>query len=163
MGTRVVGRDMDFMDEHEGRRPADRLRNAHAPRTSMHFTATVHHGPDYLLVKGSGPALLTDLCGFMDLVATVAGKGRYRRAVLDLLGVEIALTFTEHLQLGAHAAEHLRDLERVASIVSVQNRKGTSEKAAQKLGLQLRTFTSLAEGLRWIGEEPVNPASGGNA
>jgi hypothetical protein len=119
----------------------------------MNFTATVHHEHEYLLVEGSGPALLTDLCGFMDLVATVAQKGHYRRAVLDLLDVEIALTFTEHLQLGTHAAERLRSLERVASIVSMQNRKGTSEKAAQKMGLRLRTFTSLAEGLQWIGEE----------
>jgi len=129
----------------------------------MHFTATVQHGPDYLLVKGCGPALLTDLCGFMDLAATVADKGRYRRAVLDLQGVEIALTFTEHLHLGAHAADRLRNLERVASIVSVQNRKGTSEKAAQKLGLQLRTFTSLDEGLQWVGAAPVNPGSAGSA
>jgi hypothetical protein len=122
-------------------------------RDPMHFTATVQHDREYLLVKGSGPALLTDLCGFMDLVATVADKGNYRRAVLDLLDVEIALAFTEHLQLGAHAAQRLRTLERVASIVSLQNRKGTSEKAAQKMGLRLRTFTSLAEGLQWIGEE----------
>lgn len=129
----------------------------------MHFTATVHHGPDYLLVEGAGPALLTDLCGFMDLVATVADKGRYRRAVLDLLRVEIALTFTEHLQLGAHAAGRLRNLERVASVVSLQNRKGTSEKAAQKMGLRLRTFTSLAEGLQWIAEMPVNQVSVGSA
>lgn len=133
------------------------------PAIPMHFTATVHHGPDYLLVEGSGPALLTDLCGFMDLVATVADKGRYRRAVLDLVAVEIALTFTEHLHLGAHAAERLRSLDRVASIVSVQNRKGTSEKAAQKLGLRLRTFTSLDEGLQWIGEPAVSPVSGGSA
>lgn len=119
----------------------------------MHFTATVHHEHEYLLVDGSGPALLTDLCGFIDLVATVAAKGCYRRAVMNLLDVRIALSFTEHLHLGAHAAERLRHLERVASIVSVPNRKGTSEKAAQKLGLRLRTFTSLAEGLQWIGEE----------
>lgn len=125
----------------------------------MHFTATVHHGPDYLLVEGSGPALLTDLCGFMDLVATVAQRSRYRRAVLDLTGVEIALSFTEHLHLGAYAAERLRNLERVASVVSVQNRKGTSEKAAQKLGLRVRTFTSFDEGLQWIGELQVNLAS----
>ncbi len=134
-----------------------------SPATPMHFTATVHHGPDYLLVEGCGPALLTDLCGFMDLVATVADKGRYRRAVLNLLDVEIALTFTEHLHLGAHAAARLRNLERVASVVSLQNRKGTSEKAAQKMGLRSRTFTSLAEGVQWIGEPSVNPVSGDNA
>jgi hypothetical protein len=129
------------------------LDSARSRATTMNFTATVQHDPEYLLVKGAGPALLTDLCGYMDLVATVAAKAGYRRAVLDLLDVEIALTFTEHLHLGAHAADRLRDLDRVASIVSAQNRKGTSEKAAQKFGLRLRTFTSLAEGLQWIGEE----------
>lgn len=145
MSTNVVSAELNFAT-----RP---------PATPMHFTATIHHGPDYLLVEGAGPALLTDLCGFLDLVATVAQRGRYRRAVLDLMDTRIALTFTEHLQLGAHAAERLRNLERVASIVSVENRKGTSEKAAQKLGLRLRTFTSFDEGLQWIGELQVNPAS----
>lgn len=123
----------------------------------MHFTAVVHHGPDHLLVEGSGPALLMDLCAFMDLVAAVADRGRYRRVVMDLMRTEIALSFTEHLQLGAHAADRLNKLERVASVVSPQNRKGTSEKAAQKMGLRLRTFTSMAEGLQWIRQEALNP------
>ena len=50
-------------------------------RDPMHFTATVQHDREYLLVKGSGPALLTDLCGFMDLVATVARYEAARTAV----------------------------------------------------------------------------------
>jgi hypothetical protein len=127
----------------------------------MHFTASVHHHPEFLLVAGSGPALLTDLCGFMDLVATIAAKSGYRRAVLNLLEVEIALTFTEHLHLGAYAAERLHNLERVASVVSAQNRKGTSEKAAQKFGLELRTFTALDDGLQWVVQEaqPALPVS----
>lgn len=129
----------------------------------MHFTATVHHGPDHLLVEARGPALLMDLCGLMDMVAAVAERGRYRRAVLDLTYTEIALSFTEHLQLGAHAAERLHKLERVASVVSPQNRKGTSEKAAQKLGLRLRTFTSMSEGLQWIGQAAISPVFADNA
>lgn len=124
----------------------------------MHFTASVQHHPEFLLVVGSGPALLTDLCGYMDLVGTIAAQSGYRRAVLDLLEVEIALTFTEHLHLGAYAAQRLRQLERVASVVSVQNRKGTSEKAAQKFGLRLRTFTTLDEGVQWVVQE-TQPAA----
>ena len=116
----------------------------------MPFTATVLHGPGFLLVQGAGPASLADLCGFIDLVATVATMTGQRRAVMNLLDVQIALSFTEHLQLGAYAAEKLRALERVASVVSEQNRNGTSEKAAQKMGLHLRTFTSLAQGLEWV-------------
>lgn len=131
----------------------------------MHFTATVHHGHEYLLVEGAGPALLTDMCGLMDLVATVAERGRYRRAALDLRRVENAFTFTEHLQLGAYAAERLRRLDRVVSIVSAQSRKGTSEKAAQKLGLKLRTFIVFDEALEWLGggEDALSPVSAGIA
>jgi hypothetical protein len=119
----------------------------------MPFTVTVHHGPEFLLVAASGPALLSDLCGCVDLVSTVANQAGNRRALVNLLETEIALSFTEHLNLGAYAAERLRHLERVASVVSVQNRKGTSEKAAQKMGLQLRTFTNLAEGMDWIRQD----------
>jgi hypothetical protein len=114
------------------------------------FQATVHHGADYLMVEASGFATLADLCGYMDLVGTIAGKRNYRRAVLNLLEVEIELGFTEHLQLGAHAAQSLRNLRQVASVVPERYRTGTSEKAAQKSGLQLRAFTSLQEGVVWV-------------
>lgn len=116
----------------------------------MAFTVTVEHSHEYLLVKASGVALLADLYGYMDLVATIATKMGNRRAVLDLRGTEIHLMFTDHLNLGVYASDRLRHLKRVASVVSVANRSGTSEKAAQQMGLQLKTFTSLDEGLEWI-------------
>lgn len=115
----------------------------------MPFTVVVEHGA-WLTVRASGPALLADLCGLFNLVAQVAARQGCRRAVMDLQGVSIESGFTEHLQLGAHAADTLRHLERVASVVDAKYRTGTSEKAAQKLGLQLRTFTSLDEGLAWL-------------
>ncbi len=118
----------------------------------MPFHVTVDHSHDYLLVKGSGLALLADLYGYMDLVATIAKSMGNRRAVMDLRDVEIHLGFTDHLHLGVYASEKLRHLKRVASIVSVANRSGTSEKAAQQMGLQLKTFTSLEEGMSWIAE-----------
>lgn len=118
----------------------------------MPFTVTVHHGQEYLLVQASGVALLADLYGYMDLVATIATNVGNRRAVLDLQEVEIHLGFTDHLNLGVYASERLRHLKRVASVVSAANRTGTSEKAAQQMGLQLKTFTTLEEGLAWVAE-----------
>lgn len=118
----------------------------------MAFTVVVHHHHEYLLVKASGAALLADLYGYMDLVATIAKTVGNRRAVLDLQEVEIHLGFTDHLNLGVYASERLRQLKRVASVVSTANRSGTSEKAAQQMGLQLKTFTSLEEGLAWVVE-----------
>jgi hypothetical protein len=116
----------------------------------MPFTITVHHGSEFLIVEGSGPALLADLCGYMDLVGGIAGKRSYSRALLDLQGIDIHLSFTDHLTLGSHAADRLRNMERVASVVPERFRSGTSEKAAQKMGLQLRTFIDMDEGLAWL-------------
>ena len=118
----------------------------------MPFTVTVDHSHEYLLVKASGVALLADLYGYMDLVATIATNMGNRRAVLDLQDVQINLGFTDHLNLGVYASDRLRNLKRVASVVSPENRTGTSEKAAQQMGLQLKTFTSLGEAMEWIAQ-----------
>jgi hypothetical protein len=113
---------------------------------------TLHHRADHLEIEAHGPATFADLCGIADLVGTVCAKKGWRRAAMNLLGVEIALGFTDHLQLGGHVAQQLRHLDRVASIVPERYRTGTSEKAAQKAGLQLRTFTVREEALRWLAE-----------
>lgn len=118
------------------------------------LSLTIHHGA-FLQVAATGPATLADLCGMADLLGTIAERRAYRRALMNLLGVEIALSFTDHLQLGSYVAQQLRRLERVASVVPQRYRSGTSEKAAQKAGLQLRTFTSLDEGLAWLNEAPA--------
>jgi hypothetical protein len=120
----------------------------------MPFTAAVHHGRPYLLVEASGPASLTDLLGLADMVATIASMAGYRRTVIDMLGADLAvLAFTDHLTLGAYVAEKFRPQEKVATVVRAESKKGTSEKAAQKLGLRLRSFTDLDEALAWIAAE----------
>lgn len=119
----------------------------------MPFSVSVHHDAGVLVVDGNGEATLADLCGYMNLIAEVANRTGVRRAVLNLMGVSISLSFTDHLTLGAHAAEQLRGLERVASAVPPRFRTGTSEKAAQKMGLKFQTFTSLEDALSWVGKK----------
>jgi hypothetical protein len=116
----------------------------------MPFSLTVHHAPTHLRIQASGPAGLADLCGAIDLAGGIAARLEYRFAVLDLLGVDIELGFTDHLHLGTYAAERLGELARVASVVPQRYRTGTSEKAAQKSGLHLRTFTDLDEAAAWV-------------
>ncbi len=65
------------------------------------------------------------------------------------------LSFTEHLQLGAHAAARLAGMEKVASVVDIRFRTGTSEKAAQKAGVTLRTFTDLHAAEGWLLTDPA--------
>lgn len=116
----------------------------------MPFTTTVHHGLPYLLVEAAGPASLADLCGCAEMVASIAGRAGYRRALIDMTEIEVALSFTDHLQLGTHVAGCMAQLERVATVVTPANRKGTSEKAARKMGLDVKAFTERGEALAWI-------------
>jgi hypothetical protein len=116
----------------------------------MRFTISVSHLPDLLVVAGSGPATLGDLCGLFDFVRVASNAQGHSRALLDLRLVEIAFSFTDHLALGSHAASELKGLFRVASVVDPKFRVGTSEKAAQKMGLPFQTFTDIEEAKRWI-------------
>ncbi|TFZ00980.1 hypothetical protein EZ313_21380 [Ramlibacter henchirensis] len=116
----------------------------------MHFTLSAWDGEDYLLVAASGDAQLCHLCRVADLSARICEAKGYRRALVDLLAVTPHLSFTDHLQLGAHFATALAHLDQVATVVAANQRTGTSEKAAQKHGLKLRTLTELLEAKRWL-------------
>lgn len=116
----------------------------------MPFTIAIHQDGQYLLIVGSGTAQLCDLMAVADVAARVARTRNARFVMVDLLEVEPTLSFTDHLQLGAHFAAALAGLERVASVVAPRFRTGTSEKAAQKAGVNLRTFTDRAEADRWL-------------
>ncbi|MDB5750966.1 MAG: hypothetical protein JWP65_1387 [Ramlibacter sp.] len=114
------------------------------------FTITVRPGQPVLVVQASGRAALADLCAYADFVAGLARGRRVRKAVMNLLAVQIGISFTDHITLGAHAARALRELEQAASAVDAKYRSGTREKAAQNSGLKLRTFTDLGEAIAWV-------------
>jgi hypothetical protein len=116
----------------------------------MALTVTIHHDPGCLRLEASGPATLADHCGFADLIATVCAGSGYRRALANLLALQPQMSFTDHLQLGAYVAGKFKGLDKVATVVSLAARTGSSEKAAQKLGAHLRTFTDLEEARAWL-------------
>ena len=116
----------------------------------MALTVTIHHEPGCLRVEASGPATLADHCGFVDLIGTICAGSGYTRVLANLLAVQPQMSFTDHLQLGAYVADKLKGLDRAATVVSPAARTGSSEKAAQKMGAHLRTFTDLDEARAWI-------------
>jgi hypothetical protein len=119
----------------------------------MSLQVSLERNGPLLVVKGQGHAGLPDLKGFADMIATICRDEHRDRVLVDLLHVTQELTFTEHLQLGVYIAESLRFLSKMATVVPVQARSGNSERAAQKSGLQIRTFTDLGEAREWIGQE----------
>jgi hypothetical protein len=125
----------------------------------MSLNATIQHQPDFVSIKITGPASLDD---FVDLIATVGEQTRQRgdkRVLVDLLGVEGDMKFTEHFQLGSQAAQHLRHLDRMASVVPEDKITRTSEKVALKQGFQLRVFTSMSEAVEWLSQAPAQPST----
>ena len=118
----------------------------------MAIQMTTVREPACLVVRAEGKALPADLFMLVDFVAVAATEAARSAVVIDLLAVEIDFTFTEHFALGIYAAKMLHKLDRVASVVPERFRVGTSEKTAQKSGLRLRTFTSLAEAMGWLSE-----------
>ena len=116
----------------------------------MALDVSVTREDELLVVKGRGAAQLADIKGFGDLIATICRDEQRGLVLVDLLDVRQSLTFTEHLQLGVYMAERLSFLTRMATVVPLEYRTGNSERAAQKSGLKLRTFTDLAEARAWL-------------
>lgn len=118
----------------------------------MPLSAQVHRTPQFTSVTLRGPASLDD---FVALMATLGEETRVqgdRRILVDLLGVQGELKFTDHFQLGSQAAQLLRHLDKLASVVPAEKITHTSEKVAQKQGFQLRVFTSVEAAERWLCE-----------
>lgn len=119
----------------------------------MPFDVTVRRQPDFTSVTVTGPASLD---AFVDLITGMAAETRRRgdrRVLVDLLGVLGELKFTDHFQMGTQAAQHLRHLDKLASVVPPERITHTSEKVAVKQGFQLRVFTSLEEAVQWLTAE----------
>lgn len=121
----------------------------------MPIEIRIHREAGVLIAEAVGRTTLADLCGMASLVGTTTSMAGETRALLHLLGVEVDLAFTEHLQLGSFVAQQLQHLERVASVVPERYRTGTSEKAAQKGGLRFRTFTDLPQAMAWVTDDAL--------
>ena len=117
---------------------------------AMSLRFTLHDNPRYLHCETAGPATLADMRAGTDLARTLATNRGQRRILVDMRDVQHALTFSEHLQLGAYAAEVYGSMERVASVVRRETLVGVTAKAARKLGLQLRTFDDFDEATAWL-------------
>ena len=120
----------------------------------MGLEVSIERADELLVVKGRGEAVLADLKGFSDLIATVCREENFQFVLVDLLEVTQRFTFTEHLQLGLYVADKLGSLTRMATVVPVDLRSGNSERAAQKTGMRLRTFTDMNEARARL-REPV--------
>lgn len=118
----------------------------------MSFDVKIHRSPQFTSVTVTGPASLDDFVALMTTVGEQTRRAGDKRVLVNLLGIEGDLKFTDHFQLGSQAAQLLRHLDKLASVVPADKITRTSEKVAQKQGFALRVFASVDEAVRWLGE-----------
>lgn len=118
----------------------------------MSLDAKIYRSPQFTSVTITGPASLDDFVELMTTLGEQTRRNGDKRVLVNLLGVEGELKFTDHFQLGSQAAQLLRHLDKLASVVPPDKITRTSEKVALKQGFQLRVFTSEDEAVRWLGE-----------
>ena len=123
----------------------------------MALDSQIQRLADFTLCRVSGPASMDDFAALILDTAEATRKAGDKRVLVDLLGVEGELKFTDHFQMGQLVARHLRQIERIASVVPEEKITHTSEKVAVKQGMQLRVFTSMNEAIRWLSEGVQTP------
>ena len=122
----------------------------------MIFNIGVQHGGPALLVVGTGEAQVCDMLSLIDVAATVSRIKGYRCVSIDLLAATPLMDAREHEELGSHAANVLRHVDKVAVVVSVDHPDRTACAVAQREGLNLEVFTDLHVADAWLspGVEP---------
>ena len=126
----------------------------------MGFQVDISRFIDYVQLTVSGPA---EMKSFVELVQSIEEESMTwadRKVLVDLRNVEGRLDPTEQVFLGELVAHQLPHLEKVASVVPVDQITRNSEGAAQTLGMQLRVFTSREEAVAWLKALLPVPAAG---
>lgn len=104
----------------------------------------------FLSVKAVGRATLQDMFDMISLIAAEVSRTGDRRVLVDQTEIEEEFRFTDHFAIGERVVTICGNLEKAASVVRGERRTGTSEKVAQKKGVQLRVFVSCDEALAWL-------------
>jgi hypothetical protein len=95
----------------------------------------------------------TSLERFVELIDTMAVEAdRYedRCVLVDVRRVMGRLSTSEQIQVGEMVASQLAGVYKMASLVPPGEISGNSERAAAKLGMQLRVFSVEASALLWL-------------
>ena len=116
----------------------------------MPFKTEFEQRGNILHVTATGPAALDDIIALIGAVSENTLRTGASLALVNLLGVQEGLKFTDHFSVGEQVALQLGHLDKLASVVPEDRRTGTSEKVANAKGMRLRVFTSETPALEWL-------------
>jgi hypothetical protein len=116
----------------------------------MALTLTVTNNPGYLSVAAAGSATLDDMFDMINQVAVSVAQFGASKVLVDQTKIQEDFRFTDHFAIGERVVMVFHHMDKAASVVRPDRRTGTSEKVAQKQGVQLRVFTSKDEAVAWL-------------
>ena len=119
-------------------------------KASMALAVEIDNGDDFMTAKVTGEASLAERFDVMDLPSDASLRLGTKRMLADLRQVKEDFKFTEHMSIGERPSAIPGHLQKVASIVPEDRRRGTSEQVAKRRGFCLRVFTSESEAVQWL-------------
>lgn len=114
----------------------------------MPFTIHIQRTPPYVLFEVAGPASLKNYFDLIDLAAKETRGDTL--AMVDLRGVVGRLHVSDQLFIGDVVAQKLAHLRKLATLVPDDPASYNSVPAANKKGLNLRTFAREDEAIAWL-------------
>ncbi|MBE7939676.1 hypothetical protein IM725_03695 [Ramlibacter aquaticus] len=120
----------------------------------MIFNLSIHHGPRYPIVIGTGPGSLADLCAACNFAAEAGLRTGRNYLVVDFLAVDISLSDVERKTLGQHSAQQFVHLSKVALVMQPEFWNGVAEATAREAGLDIRIFHTLETATTWLNADP---------
>jgi hypothetical protein len=118
--------------------------------TPVPLSIRVNLREGFMSVKIAGRLTLGNASAAIEAISDETIRHNAKRLLVDLSGVQEQMGFVDHAVLSDRAVTHYGHLEKVASVVPVGHKRGTSEQAALLRGLQLRVFTSRDEAAAWL-------------
>jgi hypothetical protein len=118
----------------------------------------IEHHDRFSVVRVKGSPSLDAFLSFVQLMEAETSSWPHRLGLFDLRRIDTLQPFTEQFAIGEAVVRCLGRLDKLASVVPEGRMTGTSQKVAQRGGVDLRVFTDEPEATAWLlTAEPGTP------
>lgn len=116
----------------------------------MEFDLTIDRETQYVRVTISGEPEFGELLSMIHLLGVESETWDRPRVLVDLRGVHTPFDHGQQFRIGEEAAASLHHMERIASLVPPERITRVSEKAARRMGTNVRVFAEEAQAIGWL-------------
>ena len=114
----------------------------------MHVSVDQRAG--YTAVRISGSPSIGQFVSLIQVIAVESRTWAHPRGLFDLRDVDTLRAVTDHETIGRAVVEHLRHLDKLASVVPLDRVTGISRRTAQKGGVNLDVFVDETQAIQWL-------------